>query len=125
MKYTFLLLGAFVLAAATLKVGAYNLALSPRATENQIKITKRVPAAEVIIANTTQAASSVHINLSPCAKENQIKIAAGSGSADRRAFTSCKFIGSPKAIEQAGRNARMACCGQTLANCSMVATCDK
>jgi len=124
MKNKFLLLGAAVLAAATLNVGAYNLAQSPRAAGNQIKLAQSAPASEVAVATTATVAPSARVAQSPRAADNQIKVAA-TGAADSLTFTSCKLIGSPKAIAEAGRNARMSCCGQTLADCSMVATCGK
>ena len=132
MKKMLLLLGAVALTAAAVNVGAYNSTRSPRAADNQIKTFKNpsapataavAAAPETVAATAAPAAPVVHITLSPRATENQIKVAAGTGTADRLAFTGCKLSGGPKAIAEAGRNARMSCCSMTLADCPMVATC--
>lgn len=111
---TLLTLGAAILTVATLNLSAANIALSPRAAANQIKV---VPST----AESAIVAVSDGVLRSPRAAANQIVRVGQSEST----VAKCPVVGSPKYLASAGNNAPTACCGMTIGQCPAMAACAK
>lgn len=77
----------------------------------------------VTLAAFAVSATANDVLLSPRAADAQIKTVKSSASAGSLAAAKCPVIGSPKVVADAGRAARMSCCGMTLGACPSVAAC--
>jgi hypothetical protein len=107
-------IGAAALAAITINASAYDIALSPRAAANQIKIVPSVTAAQ-----PAQPATADQAALSPRAAASQVATVTGTETVTVK----CSATGSPKYLATVGNAARMACCKLTIAECPTMSTC--
>jgi hypothetical protein len=124
MKTSLLLtFAAVAMTAITLKVSAYDVARSPRAAANEIKVVKTADAVAPVAVVAYNAPSSTL--LSPRAAANQIKVVKSTEPAKAVLVTQCQAIGSPKYQSQMGNSARTRCCGMTLSQCPTSDVCQK
>ncbi len=107
-------IGVAVLATITISAIAGDIALSPRAAANQIKVVPSVAAAQP--AQPTQADQAA---LSPRAATSQIITVKGA----EPAVVKCPVTGSPKYLDMVGNAARTTCCKHTIAECPTMSTC--
>jgi hypothetical protein len=110
-------ISAAVLATFTLGASAHDIALSPRAAANQIKVVPSVTVAQP--AQPAQPAPVEQATLSPRAAANQIATVKGTEAA----VVKCSATGSPKYLAAVGNSARASCCNRTLAECPTMRTC--
>lgn len=108
MKTTFLLVGAMVTSFALSSFAAEPL-LSPRAHENQIKIS--AGAVDTQGGGVAYASPTASVALSPRAENNLIRVVAASGNEVNPALVCQKnMTGSPKAVAQCIASGNMAGC---------------
>jgi hypothetical protein len=100
-------IGVATLTAITINAGAYDIALSPRAAANQIKV---VPAATV-----AQAAPATGIALSPRAAANQTAKVATVANDVNPTLQCRNMTASPKAIAACQASSAMPGCKATVA----------
>lgn len=124
MKTKILLtVGTITLTMFAFNVFATDALLSPRAKDNQIKSV--TSSTETQGGRVTYLTSVSPAFISPRAKDNQTKVVKGSPQSDGVEAVKCRAIGSPKYQADMGRQARMACCGMTLAGCPDSSKCEK
>ena len=112
MKITTLLaLGTALLTVTVLNLSAYDIALSPRAAANQIKVVSGTTAATPVTAYV--------VALSQRAAASQITQVNGT----EPLVAKCPVAGSPKFLVAAGDNAPTACCGMAVGKCSAMSAC--
>lgn len=122
MKTKILLtLAVAILATATYNLYAGTGANLLRGVDPQ-KATA-VPNNEVITINYTTPAETPRFVAR--AQSNPTKVVAGTEQADSMKTVKCPLNGTPKNIAMAGPNATMACCGKTVATCSVSTACGK
>jgi len=103
-------IGVAVLATITLSASAHDIALSPRAKDNQIKVIPGVTA--------TQSAPATRVALSPRSAASQIQTAATVANDVNPTLQCRNMTASPKAIQACQANPAMTGCMGATTACS-------